>query len=643
MTHTTRPSLHTVGSNISLDTLTPTGTTASNPYSSILNGAETTSPSAIAATPILAASSGYTSPAPPYPGPGIGDNYAHPRIRRKSISHIPISNPTESDTSADDPYTTAGTGGKGKKKRNRDGSFSFLPTHRRRRASNAASAYWPRWLGGTQVSRKYEAEVPNRRRNLLLLLGFILVWLSYREWRKRYDFKVVVEARVPKLSEIEPILPLKGCFDPKNISPDYNATLGKPRRQLLSPGISLMRGQTCYDFAATIQPLPEDQLEPLLYHTYWRADLLAFGERQMATVLAFLATQPLSHSKLIVWTNGADRVKRSEHIKTLLSRWGSYVEVRQVDMPALTKDTELEGILGGSGGTGLFDERAWVDGDAVRLLVLWQFGGVWMDMDQVLTRDLHPLAESEFVMQWDCYGESSPFMEYNPGMSRSSDSAREMLNLTGQPFFVLNGALMHFRQHSSYLCEAFHIMASSPLPKPNSFTWGSHLYSRLHRRLLAARITPFAVLPWCFADPRNCDYEVAFPDPFEADPPRWGGRAWDGTGEIGKSGKEMLEERLGHVWTVHLHNQWGKAFPPGGWVERMLDRYRRKVGVLSGGEDGEVEGGGAGGEIEGSPESVKEDGSRRNVEPEEVIEVEELVDVGVPEGEEGMSVKGYGS
>lgn len=153
-----------------------------------------------------------------------------------------------------------------------------------------------------------------------------------------------------------------------------------------------------------------------------------------------------------------------------------------------------------------------------------------------------------------------------------------------QPFFILNGALMHFRQHSSYLCEAFHIMASSPLPKPNSFTWGSHLYSRLHRRLLSARITPFAVLPWCFADPRNCDWEVAFPDPFDADPASWGGRAWDGKGEIGKSGRELLEERVGQVFTVHLHNQWGKAFPPGGWVEKMLDRYRRKVGLLTGDE-----------------------------------------------------------
>lgn len=74
-------------------------------------------------------------------------------------------------------------------------------------------------------------------------------------------------------------------------------------------------------------------------------------------------------------------------------------------MNALTRGTELAGLLSGMNEGGLFDERAWVDGDAVRLLVLWHFGGVWMDMDQILTRDLHPLTESEFVTQWDCEGE----------------------------------------------------------------------------------------------------------------------------------------------------------------------------------------------------------------------------------------------
>ena len=53
------------------------------------------------------------------------------------------------------------------------------------------------------------------------------------------------------------------------------------------------------------------------------------------------------------------------------------------------------------------DEKAWIDGDVVRLLVLWAYGGVWIDMDSLLTRDMTPLLEHEFVTQWDCYGTST--------------------------------------------------------------------------------------------------------------------------------------------------------------------------------------------------------------------------------------------
>jgi hypothetical protein len=92
-------------------------------------------------------------------------------------------------------------------------------------------------------------------------------------------------------------------------------------------------------------------------------------------------------------------------VKEIMVKWSDYIEIRQADMGVLTKGTGLAGILSGAYGGGLYDQKGWVDGDAVRLLVLWHYGGVWMDMDEVLTRDIHPLTESEFVTQWDCYGE----------------------------------------------------------------------------------------------------------------------------------------------------------------------------------------------------------------------------------------------
>ncbi|ORX34120.1 hypothetical protein BD324DRAFT_583712 [Kockovaella imperatae] len=520
------------------------GLTNSIGHSTVLNIGEVTSP--------LHASNGFNTQPPPYPEATSSAyaNAGYPRSRRKSLSHINPNGITRPDpeTSPDESYhvngqtVTLGPHSKGKKKRSRTASFS-LPFHRRRRLSNAG---WSRWL------RFYAAHyLSTRWGQITTLLTFFLFAIFL--WRRYYELQLEVSVFSHRWvrTEVDSVSPLRGCFNPPHLSPSYNIQRhNAPNQHILTPGVSLKRGTQCYDFSATIQSSPDIPLEPLIYHTYWRSDLIPFGERHTATLLAFLATQPLTHSKLILWTNGVDVVANNSFVKPFLEKWGRYIEVRAVDMGVLTRGTELEGILSGNDGGGLFDQRAWVDGDAVRLLVLWHYGGIWMDMDQILTRDLHPLTDQEFVTQWDCYD---------------------------KPYFALNGALMHFRQHSPYLCEAFHIMASSPLPKPNTFTWGSHLYSKLHRRLLANHQKPFAVLPWCFADPRNCRADIRFPDPFGPDPEYWGGRRWDGRGEVGRSGREMFEEKVGYVFTIHLHNQWKKDFTKNGWVSKLLEGYQRTV------------------------------------------------------------------
>ena len=40
-----------------------------------------------------------------------------------------------------------------------------------------------------------------------------------------------------------------------------------------------------------------------------------------------------------------------------------------------------------------------------------------------------------------------------------------------------------------------------------------------------------------------------------------------------------LDDALHKVFGVHLHNQWEKPYPAGGWVERLLlKRYNAKLG-----------------------------------------------------------------
>jgi hypothetical protein len=39
-----------------------------------------------------------------------------------------------------------------------------------------------------------------------------------------------------------------------------------------------------------------------------------------------------------------------------------------------------------------------------------------------------------------------------------------------------------------------------------------------------------------------------------------------------------LDDKLGKVFAVHLHNRWDKNFPPDGWVDRLLlRRYEKKL------------------------------------------------------------------
>ncbi|KAG9004195.1 hypothetical protein FRB94_002627 [Tulasnella sp. JGI-2019a] len=357
-------------------------------------------------------------------------------------------------------------------------------------------------------------------------------------------------------SDIKKLEPLSGCFDPGKISPMYNLTAAMgPKSHEVQAGLPLRFGMDCYAFAGTIRDTPSTKAvarrKSVVYHTYWRADLAPFGERQAWLIRSFFATQDLSSASMILWSNGD--LNANPWIAAFSRTYSGSFETRIVDVDFLARDT----ALAKSDRLHTHDPKAWVDGDVIRLLVIWEYGGVWVDMDSLLTRDLAPLLEHEFVTQWDCYDKI-----YRP----------------------LNGALMHFHQRSPYLCEFFHIMAESTAPRPGTTDWGSTLYLKLWRRLVAAGIPPFKILPFCFSDGRSCRMDNRLPDPFvpDEDTRAWGTRK-DGLGEGGR-----LDTALGNIFAVHLHNQWDKEFPVRGWVERLLlSQYRKRLSGKKG-RDGDV-------------------------------------------------------
>jgi hypothetical protein len=172
----------------------------------------------------------------------------------------------------------------------------------------------------------------------------------------------------------------------------------------------MQKGLDCYDFAGLVKKRDSDDdtavpdEERTTYHTYWRTDLVPFGPRQEYMLKSFLATQPIHRVRLILWSNG-NLVSGNAILQGYMRRFPEAFVVKEVDIKQLARGTALEG----SDRLENRDEKAWVDGDLLRLLLLWNFGGVWVDMDSLLTRSLEPLLEHEFVTQWDCYSAYSLF------------------------------------------------------------------------------------------------------------------------------------------------------------------------------------------------------------------------------------------
>ncbi|KAH7925113.1 hypothetical protein BV22DRAFT_1011960 [Leucogyrophana mollusca] len=386
----------------------------------------------------------------------------------------------------------------------------------------------------------------------LIIVVLVACYVVYYLFEPHLHVDLVFYDRQWINAEIKPITRLGGCFDPAHVSPLYNlseAVYGKKKNEVQA-GVPMRMGMDCYAFAGTITDLddgishtyiPPD--ERAQFHTYWRVDLAPLGERQEFMLKSFFATQNIPRSRLILWSNGD--LSTNAIVQKYLKLFPDSFTLRVVDIPELAKGTAMDGhkLLD------LTDKKAWVDGDLVRLLVIWTYGGAWIDMDMLMTRDLAPLLEHEFVTQWDCYD---------------------------KVYQALNGALMHFRKRSPYLCEAFHLMANSTPPRSPSTDWGAILYLRLWRRLLLESIPPFKILPFCLSDPLACRLDNSVPDPFIPD--RADGRWADAPKGQGVEEGGRLEWALDKIFTVHLHNRWDKNFPKGGWVERLLlKKYDAKL------------------------------------------------------------------
>jgi hypothetical protein len=155
--------------------------------------------------------------------------------------------------------------------------------------------------------------------------------------------------------------------------------------------------------------------ETTIFHMFWGK--LPVAEQAALAILAFLATQDLEYSVLWVWSPlGVDAASDPLFSPFTISK---HVFFKKIDAIAEARGTPLEGSFILHSAASSNDPRFYLLGDLVRLLVLAKHGGVYVDMDVLLLRNLGPLLGHEFAEQW----EASCFESNNAVLRIKADSA----------------------------------------------------------------------------------------------------------------------------------------------------------------------------------------------------------------------------
>jgi hypothetical protein len=235
---------------------------------------------------------------------------------------------------------------------------------------------------------------------------------------------------------------------------------------------NLYRAETNEDIKASLDyakslSVPESK-EPVTFHFYWRVPK-EFGRKQVLPIKSAIVTQDLSRTKIILWSN--IDLSRNKFVQPLLP----YIQTKIWNPVNESIGTPLEGssIFRGT----IDDPRCYLGGDLFRLLCLYKYGGVYIDMDMVVLRDFSPILSHEFMYQWGTSGWSQ-----------------------SEPFIFANGAAMRLKSQSKLARDLLEEVQRM-IPQPNSTSWGKDLYMKVRERNKDYLILPCTWFntEWCSA------------------------------------------------------------------------------------------------------------------------------------------------
>jgi hypothetical protein len=141
---------------------------------------------------------------------------------------------------------------------------------------------------------------------------------------------------------------------------------------------------------AVAQKIEGTYTEPVKFHLYWRSNEI--NEKHAACIKSILATQNKIHS-IHVWST-VDLSNNNWLIQFKNKITCHIFDVRQEAMGTPLQDHDNMKIVASK------ECCPTMESDLVRLLLLYNYGGVWADFDVMFLRDFSPILNYEFVYQW---------------------------------------------------------------------------------------------------------------------------------------------------------------------------------------------------------------------------------------------------
>lgn len=138
-------------------------------------------------------------------------------------------------------------------------------------------------------------------------------------------------------------------------------------------------------------PTHHDASAPMLYHTFAAGMML---DRLDVMSNAFLYTQPLDRSLLIIWFISSEELEQYlQHTLPQRQSWPIRLMLfRETNDFVKLQSAPLSSLVSTADRTMLSDQ--------LRIVLLRKYGGIWLDSDTVLLRDLSPLWPYEFASRW---------------------------------------------------------------------------------------------------------------------------------------------------------------------------------------------------------------------------------------------------